>query len=148
MGLAPTDAELGANRELLHAAEIMIKPIKSFLEPRGVRKPVAGLQQYLALVRRRCAQQTEEWLLTGFEGNNEIVSPIDHENRHLDVRCKVDGIGFRQCLTGFATTVCEDRGVETRFESQGHRALHSAPAVTVEGQTLVIDIGAGLEVVQ
>ena len=55
---------------------------------------MAGVKKDLALVRGLGTKKTEERLLTSFERNQEVVTPIDHQNRDLDVRREVDGIIF------------------------------------------------------
>jgi len=49
---------------------------------------------------------------------------------------------------GIATSIGEDRGLESGFEGQGNRAFHSTPAETVKRETVMVDIGPSLEVVQ
>src|SRR5262245_24937969 len=108
---------------------------------------MAGFEEDMTLVRGWGAQKTEERLLTSFERAHRIVSPIDHQDRDLDVWREVDGIHFRWAA-GIATSIGEDGGLESRFEGQGNRTFGATPAETVKGQTIVVNIGASLEIVQ
>jgi hypothetical protein len=92
--LAPRKAD-GEIRELVHTAEITVEPIEGFLEPRRVGESVAGFEEDMTLFRGWGAQKTEERLLTAFDREHEVVSPIDHQDRDLNVWCEVDGIFFR-----------------------------------------------------
>jgi len=85
----------GEIRELVHTAKITVEPIEGFLEPWRERESVAGFEEDMTLVRGWGAQKTEEWLLTAFERDHKVVSPIDHQDWDLDVWREVDGVHFR-----------------------------------------------------
>jgi hypothetical protein len=61
---------------------------------------------------------------------------------------EVDGIIFRQCFVGIASSIRKHRCLESRFKRQGDRAFDSAPTETVKREPVVVDVGASLEVVK
>ena len=108
---------------------------------------MAGLEQHVALVPARARQEAKERPLRRLQRRHEVVAAVQHQDRHRHAGGEVEGIHLGQGFREIQTPALQDWRLESALDGQERRRQESPRADPVERESLAVDVGPGLEVV-
>jgi len=132
----------------LHRPQILVEPAQHFPDDLVARdqRVVRRVQNHVPLVFFRRSEPAEHRLLDFVHREDEVVTAVDHQDRDLETRGEVDGVGFRTPRAGGKRAVGEHGGLEATLEGE-KRSERRPHARAIIAKLVFTDVRPGFQIV-
>src|SRR5579884_2267663 len=125
----------------------MVKPIERLFDDEFGGEHVTGIEDDVALVGRRSAEQAEHRVLQLVHWEELIVAAVDHQRRLLDARHEVDWIHLGKGFLKFKAAADEENSLNAWLDGGKDRAHVRSPTEPDVSDFVVIEILARFYVI-
>src|SRR5712692_3011183 len=133
----------------LDRSQIPVQPVEDLLDHRfDPGRDVPSLEDEVALVLLRRAEQAKERILSGLDRMLEVLASAEQKHRDLDAGGEIDHVDLRRIATESETSRQQDRGFESLFDRDQDNAVVRAEAQPVVGELAPIDVRTGTQIIE
>src|SRR5262249_35925743 len=112
------------------------------------RHAVASLEYDEALVLSRGSEQAVERLLRRLAWKHEVVATVDDQRRNRHAWGEIDLIHLGPCFLKVQARAHQHTHPQAMLDRRKDRTQTRAPTVSVKGNSAVIDIGTGFQIIE